>query len=97
ARWTASRAVLLMFLLLPFSLMMADSAVAQEGTPEITPEATEAPETATLPPNALSEFPGAGRYTIQIPVDQVNRTAGVYIPEAYEDSSDAFPLVLVMH
>lgn len=97
ARWTASRAVLLMFLLLPFSLMMADSAVAQEGTPEITPEATEAPETATLPPNALSEFPGAGRYTIQIPVDQVNRTAGVYIPEAYEDSSDAFPLVIVMH
>lgn len=92
------RAAVLIFLLFPLSLMLPESAVAQEATPEITPEITaEATAEATLPPNVLSEFPGAGRYTIQLPVDERTRSAGVYIPEAYEASSDAFPLVIVMH
>lgn len=74
--------------------------VTAEATPDATPDATAetTPEpAATLPPNALLDFPGAGEYTVQLRVGGYTRTIAVYIPTTYEQTSEAFPLVVVMH
>lgn len=81
-----------LFLVLPISALTVRPVLAQDVTPEATPEVE-----STLPPNALSDFPGPGEYTVQLEIGGVLRSIAVYIPDSYTLSFEPFPLVVVLH
>ncbi len=88
------------------SILVVNSAAAQDATPEATAEATPEPAAemtpeptaeSTAPPDALLSFPGPGSYTVRQPYNDVERSYRVYIPASYSDDGDPVPLVLVLH
>jgi len=96
-RAAARLALVVMFLVLPLSALLMRPLVAQEATPETTAEPTAEATPEELPPNVLLDFPGPGSYTIQLQIDGIPRTSGVYIPTSYETTPGAFPLVVALH
>ncbi len=80
----------LLLISLVAALLLVSVAAAQDATQEATPEATP-------PPNALSEFPGGGSYTVRQGENGLQRSYRVYIPTSYDATGAAVPLVLVLH
>jgi polyhydroxybutyrate depolymerase len=65
-------------------LLLGNISHQETDEPEATPEATAEP---------TSNFPGAGSYTIQDTIGNLERTYRIYIP----DSAEPMPLVIVLH
>src|SRR5579871_6831850 len=94
-----------LFITLILSVLAISSVSAQQATPQATPEPTDQPTAevtaqvtpeTTLPPGALSAFPGPGVYTVRQMYGSVPRDFVVYIPKSYTGAAPV-PLVIVLH